>query len=186
VIWWLAARRAGPTLVGLVVLSVSMLAVQQVILPVPNLAGGYGAGVQAALAIPAVTASLLIASLTGGYPVLESAATRQMPIIERAYLVAFAGVPVCIASAAALASQETLPVASARNVLGMIGIGLLARPLLGTVAAASAPVAYMIFVAVLGQPITGARPEPWLGRWPSPPISSRRCSPGSCSWPGWP
>ena len=163
-IWWLAARRAGATLLGLLALSVSMLAVQQVILPAPNLAGGYGAGVQAALAMPAVTASLLIASLTGGDPLLESAATRQLPIIERAYLVAFTVVPLCIASVAALASQEALPAASARNVLGMIGIGLLARPILGTAAAAPDPVAYMLFVAVLGQPTAGARPEPWA--WP--------------------
>ena len=162
--WWLATRRAGLVLAALIVLTVGLLAVQDVVVPAPNLAGGYGSGVQAGLAIPALVASLVFASLSGGDPDGERTSTRDLAAVERGYVLACAAIPAGIAGLAAAASGEPLPAAAARNVLGMIGIGLLARPFVGARAAASVPVAYMLFVAVLGQPAGAGRAAAWA--WP--------------------
>ncbi len=169
--WWLASRRAGLVLCGLLVLSLGLLAAQTVVLPAPNLIDGYGAGVQAALAMPTLVASLVLASLSGGDPAAEATSTRRLAIVERGYVLGCVAAPVAIVGIAAAATGELLPATSARNMIGMLGVGLLARPLLGARTAAAIPVVYMLFVAVLGQPAGARHAAAWA--WPLAPATDR-------------
>ncbi len=159
--WYLAARRLGTVLVAVAVITILTVAWAGVPLPVPHLGGGVTLGVPAALLLPAGTAVAVVAAFAGAGAHVEGAAARRLPALDRALCCVLVAAAAGVLLVVAVVWHQPLLAAGGRNLAGFVGIGLIARPLLGPRAAPAAPVAAALLVGVFGQ---ATDPSVWF--WP--------------------
>jgi hypothetical protein len=162
--WYLMARRAralfGAQLGGVVVI----LLAGTVVVPIP--VGGGGAFL--ALLLPAVLIGAALAAVGENPSGPERVSLRRLPVRDAAVVVvAAAAASGVLAIVAVLAEAGVLPIdggltaASARNVLGYLGVGLMAWAIVPRRYAAVVP----LLVAVVSVPVASRyrfTPEVWL------------------------
>jgi len=159
--WYLAARRLGAVLGAVVVITVLTVAWAGIPLPVPHLGGGVTLGVPAALLLPAGTAVAIVAAFAGAGAHVEGVAARPLAALDRAVCCVLVAAASGALLGVAVVWHQPLLAAGARNLAGFVGIGLIARPLLGPRAAPAAPVVAALLVGVFGQ---STDPSAWF--WP--------------------
>ncbi|WP_454084489.1 hypothetical protein [Georgenia sp. Marseille-Q6866] len=151
-IHWLRVHRVVvPTLIVIICAVLSGL-IGTTRLPQLNLTGQFYEGFPIRVALPAIGASAVLASLATSTPRAQRAATRPPAMLEILQILAF------IALAGLLAEAVTFLTSSGdlglftRNLAGMTGAGLLFRRHLGVVVAAIVPVAWGIAMLTFGNP----------------------------------
>lgn len=159
--WYLKTRRVYWLFGFGLLVSVLTLLFASRALPVPNFAGGGASGVPAAFMIPAAGAAALLASLADSGLGSEKAAVRQVQWMDRALVLAYVGAIAALLLVVGLTQHEPLLICAVRNLLGYIGLGLIARPLLGPLAVSGIPIIAALLVGAFGQ-----RHEHWLLFWP--------------------
>lgn len=165
--WYLKTRRAYWLFgFGLLVSVLTVLFASRA-LPVPNFASGGASGVPAAFMIPAAGAAALLASLADSGLGSEKTAVRRVPWMDRALVLVYVCAVAALLLVIGLAQHEPLLICAVRNLLGYVGLGLIARPLLGPLAASAIPIIAALLVGAFGQ-----RHENWLLFWPLNPAVS--------------
>ena len=125
---WLLRSRQLPSVVAVTVLSVFVtIAAAHWYAPFPAIATPAGLGVPVALATPVATGVLVLGSLQSRSPGLEISAARHVTAMDATLLVALLLATAGPLLAAAASTDNTLLLAGARNLAGVVGFGLLLR-----------------------------------------------------------
>lgn len=159
--WFVRARHPLAILVVIALATVVSLVLVDVVLPIPQLAGPVTLGVPAALFAPAFSAAAIVAALSESPRPVDEGAARPVRWLDRLFVTASTVLGAVILTVLGVLLEESLLVAGARNLVGYVGIGLLARALVGPRPAAVAPVAVAVFVGTFGQSV-----DPALWAWP--------------------
>lgn len=164
-IGWLRARRVGWwAAVALALALVAGLATGR--LPSLNVIYRTGEGAPFRLIIPALAATAILTALVSPTPRADRTSTRS-PGREIALAAAVAGGCVILAEVLPIAlGTASAPLTFTRNLLGFLGIGLLARAFLPGAINPLAPLAWVI------PTLTLARPEGDLIAWPLLPSAA--------------
>ena len=168
---WLRARHtpAVALTVGLFVLFLIPAGTRR--LPLPGLTGMPGLGVPLALYGAVIVAIAVAAGLAGGEPRLEAVAARPLSLLDAIFgiAIALAGLGLCVLVWLAVGSAWSVYALEAgRNVVGYVGLTLLARPIVGPRAAALPAVIASIVAALVGSHADGS------ARWWAWPIAGAR------------
>jgi hypothetical protein len=157
VTWWLRSRldRAAWAVVLVGVVATPLLGASAM----PVLRLGVGPA-PFSVVLPALTAAGVVGVLRAGDPLHEARSVRPTGSFARllvlAVVLAAAGV---WAVTGAVAAQQDLTVVAVRNLVGYLGVGLLAVRFTAGPGGEAAPLLYAVVVAVLGSPTA-----PWS--WP--------------------
>lgn len=162
---WFARSRRLPLLTALAVLTVAATCVLvDALAPLPTLgsrgpsATASGLGLPAALALPVLTALLVVGTSVSACPDEEVASARPLRLVTVAVLVGLLVVASAVLLLAAGLTDNLLLVASARNLVGTTGLAMLLRRWRAPRHALLVVVVVALATFVLGD---RADPEPW-------------------------
>lgn len=162
---WFARARHLPLLAALVALSVVATCVfVDALAPVPTLGSrgltptAPGLGLPAALALPVLTALLVVGTSVSPWPAEELASARPLRLVTVTVLTGFLAIACGALLVAAGVTGSSLLVAAARNLVGSVGLGMLLRRWLAPAHALLVVVVVALVTFVLGN---RAVPEPW-------------------------
>ncbi|WP_327175750.1 hypothetical protein OG599_10735 [Streptomyces sp. NBC_01335] len=167
--WW---HRAHTTPFTAAVLTATMLLVPLLggsSLPIPSLLNGASAGIPVPLVLPAIPAALILQALNRVPHVYDTTAVRPVNRYRAGTLTAAALLATVLGLGASCAADSSMPLAAARNLVGYLGIGLIARYLVGHVYAPVAIALVPVLCALIGLG-PGGRPFSWT--WPLHEASS--------------
>lgn len=141
---WFVRSRVKPAMLGVLLAAIAALA-----LSVTFPSFSRTAEVPLRLFVPAVIAAALLAPLGGGMPHREAQALRPLGRLDSlCALVPGAVIALLICVAGLLVDIEYM--ASARNVLGYVGVGLILRRILGLSQGIGAMMLYAVLVSSIG------------------------------------
>lgn len=164
--WYLTVRRARAVLLSAIVLSAVVVILGSRELPIPNLGSGVALTLPLAYLLPAVQGALVVGSIGEPPYAAEQVAVRAPAILDALLIVALlASVALPLVVVGLLVDDVLL--AAVRNLLGFVGAGLLARPVVGGRGAAVVPVVVSVLLAAFAGADRGA-----LWAWPMHPASS--------------
>lgn len=132
-------------------------------LPLPNLLGGPDLALPLALFLPLVVTIVVAYGLTSGDPRLEAVASRPLPALDDLLVLLIALVTLASCGLVGLSMGFDLALASGRNVLGYLGLTLIARRLAGASVAPLLPISFALVCALLG---SGPDAQPRWWAWP--------------------
>jgi len=158
--WYLLTRRAAATAGLIVIVGVATFWLAPLPTPLPDFTGTGAKIVPAAFMLPAVSAMVIMISLSERGAGSEAQARRRLARWDSALVCAYLVLAVALLGLAFAATGEALMWASARNTAGYVGAGLLVGASVGWRAGALAPIAYAVIAAAFA-PGYGAHPMFW-------------------------
>lgn len=165
--WYLTVRRARAVLLSAIVLSAVVVILGSRELPIPNLGSGVALTLPLAYLLPAVQGALVVGSIGEPPYAAEQVAVRAPAILDALLIVALLAAVALPLVVVGLLVDDALLLAAVRNLLGFVGAGLLARPVVGGRGAAVVPVVVSVLLAAFAGADRGA-----LWAWPMHPASS--------------
>lgn len=153
--WWLPA---GLVVLGAVALTTYLAAVT---FAIPKLAHPTGLEIPATLAMPIFAAVAIVSTTVSRAPAAELVAARPVVRLDCLATSGFTAVAWLLYSACAYAVSLPFLLASGRNALGLVGIGLAVRRWIDPAGASAVSVAYLVGVLGLGD-----RADPGFLDWP--------------------
>ena len=159
---WLARSRSWARLaLGWVASVIFVIAATGIAAPFPELLNYTGMAVPAVVASPILPACIILAGTISALPHLEAAASRPVMRVDLLVTAAATLASCGVFSIAGMVSNNPALEVSLRNLIGLVGIGLLARLGLSRAASVSAPLLFLIMTMVFGNRETG-RTWDWL------------------------
>ena len=156
--WLLRSRtisRLGTLVLATIVLACAMV---NRLVPVPSLGSAPGLGLPAAIATPVVASVLILAGSFSANPRLELSAARALRTIEISMVLAASLISGGLLVVAALLLDNPLLVAGARNLVGMVGVGMVMRRWFDPAHMTVIVIGYAAVNFSLGNRL---RPQPW-------------------------
>ncbi|GAB3065033.1 hypothetical protein GCM10027053_30190 [Intrasporangium mesophilum] len=156
---WLLRSRALPGIwsaAALLVVATILLADR--FTPLPELVKGSGIALPTALTMPVPVAVLLQASISSSHPTVELTSPRRLRVLDVSLLAVGTSLAVAAYVAVAVTREDALLFASARNLVGALGLALVCRRLLSASTVSFVVVAYASVSLMFGD---RARPQLW-------------------------
>jgi hypothetical protein len=140
--------------------------------PLPEMVSRTGVGLPTAITIPVLVAVLLQSTLAGSHPALELVSPRPLRALDTGLLAVGTAGALAAYVGSALVRENPLMFASARNVLGALGLALVCRRVLSPPTVSLVVVAYAAVSLMFGD---RAHPQLWafLLAAPGSPVGGR-------------
>ncbi len=165
-IWWGRVHLWYVCLAATVVCVVAGAAAGDTAITSPSSLLGVSVPLPLSLALPVLTAALLLFALDRGDGPAERAAVRPVREFTAAALGGLVLMAVLLSPLAALTWDAPLAPAAARNLAGSLGTGLIVRQLLSRQLAPAAPIAYVLLCTVVGVSASPRSSEVYPYAWP--------------------
>ncbi len=148
--YWLEVRGSRAGAVTVVTLLVLLVVVGDLAIPMLSLAAFAEYALPVSLVAPVVLAIFVTWSLARGDERLEGVAVMPVAGVDAVLVLGITGSFACVAVVFDIATITHLGVEAARNAIGLVGLALMLRWLVGSDVAGVLPVAYVVIVAFFG------------------------------------
>lgn len=168
---WLRVRRwrlCAACFIGVIVV---IVALGDLVASLPALFSVRGLEIPVALLAPVALSTAIGHGLASGDELLESVAVRPIAWLDTAYVTIWMVGLLVVGAAVQTAGLAELGLAASRNGLGLVGLLLVARPVIGAAAAPAAPALAFVLLAFFGSDASG---EPRWWAWTLTPWSDER------------
>lgn len=161
--YWLRVRRIHACTSTIFFVILSLVLIDGLYLPLPNLLGGSQLAIPIVLLVPVSLGIVVAWSLMTGDPLVEAVASRPLPLFDLTYVLAIALIALFSSVLINFVTGTDLVLAAGRNTLGYIGLTLIGRHLINVHAAAVLPTGYVLATSPFGSDV--AR-QPYWWAWP--------------------